>query len=73
MTSAIHFLVTMPRLQKDGVLHRQYVPALLPAYNKFMCGVDSLVEPMTLIGNLYGFGNVFSINSFISQSTMPTA
>ena len=41
----------MPRLQKDGVLHRQYVPALLPAYNIFMCGVDRSNQ----LGRTYDF------------------
>ena len=41
----------MPHLQKDGVLHRQYVPAVLPAYNKFMCGVDRSNQ----LGRTYDF------------------
>ena len=46
-----HLESPVPRLQKDGVLHRQYVPALLPAYNKFMCGVDRSNQ----LGRTYDF------------------
>ena len=53
------------RLQPEGVLRYQSVPLLLPAYNKFMGGVDrtdQLRKTMCLIGNQSITGFVFSFN-----------
>ena len=40
------------RLQPEGVLRYQSVPPLLPAYNKFMGGVDKTDR----LRRTYGFG-----------------
>ena len=39
------------RLQPEGVLRKQYIPPLLPAYNMFMGGVDRTAY----ISKTYGF------------------
>ena len=39
-----HMEDKVPRVQKEGVLRYQSVPPVLPAYNKFMGGVDRLSQ-----------------------------
>ena len=46
-----HMDSQVARLQPEGVLHKQSVPPLLPAYNKFMGGVDRTAH----IRKTYGF------------------
>ena len=62
------------RLLPEGVLRYQSVPPILPAYNKFMGGVDRTDqrgECTGLIGNLNVTGYAFSFNSLTMLSTMP--
>ena len=50
---------TVVRLQADGTLRHQCVPPLLPAYNKYMGGVDRTGQKrklMVMIGNPKGIG-----------------
>ena len=49
-----HTDTPVARLQPEGVLRYQSVPPILPAYNKFMVGVEptSVGERTGLIGNL---------------------
>ena len=46
-----HMDSQIARLQPEGVLRKQSVPPLLPAYNKFMGGVDRTAH----IRKTYGF------------------
>ena len=54
------------RVQPEGVLCKQSVPPLWPAYNKFMDGVDRTGHIMVLTGNQSTFG--FASSNFL---TMP--
>ena len=67
------------RVQAGGLLGYQAVPQLLPAYNKFMGGVDRAGQ----LRKTYGFdrkgttqtlmhGYASSFSSSITPSTMPT-
>ena len=46
-----HMDSQVARLQPEGILRKQSVPPLLPAYNMFMCGVDRTAH----IRKTYGF------------------
>ena len=35
-----HMVSLVARLRPEGVLRKQNVPPILPAYNKYMCAVD---------------------------------
>ena len=62
-----HMDSQVARVQPEGVLHKQSVPPLLPAYNKFMGGVDRtghIRKHMGLIGNRSAFGFFFQFFNY---------